>query len=117
MLNQLEQYDTALIINKEAWENTSTNIESFYANAVEQYGRSLLGTGHLEEALSLVQKQICRMTSCSDTIDRITSYNVCYTKLLRVSLIVAILLSKIDWTMIKRKNPIPNSSAEMAYEK
>jgi ribose/xylose/arabinose/galactoside ABC-type transport system permease subunit len=37
--------------------------------------------------------------------------------IIAVSLIIAILLSKIDWTMIKRKNPIPDSSAEMAYEK
>lgn len=76
MLNQLELCDSALVINKEALDNTSTNISSFYTNAVEQYGRSLLGTGHLEEALSLVQKQICKMTSCSDTtgLPDITQY-------------------------------------------
>jgi len=37
--------------------------------------------------------------------------------IIAVSLIIAIVLSKIDWTSIQKKNPIPNSGTEMAYEK
>jgi ribose/xylose/arabinose/galactoside ABC-type transport system permease subunit len=37
--------------------------------------------------------------------------------IIAVSLIIAILLSKIDWTSIQKKNPMPKSGTEMAYEK
>jgi ribose/xylose/arabinose/galactoside ABC-type transport system permease subunit len=37
--------------------------------------------------------------------------------IIAVSLIIAIMLSKIDWTSIQKKSPIPNSGSEIAYEK
>ncbi|OFY13037.1 MAG: hypothetical protein A2X11_09550 [Bacteroidetes bacterium GWE2_42_24] len=69
MLNQLGRFDTALVINREVLRNTPGDIASYYANAVEQYSRSLLGSNRPEEALALVHRQICRMTSCPDTTE------------------------------------------------
>jgi simple sugar transport system permease protein/ribose transport system permease protein len=37
--------------------------------------------------------------------------------IIAVSLIVAIILSKIEWASIQKKNLIPNAGTEMAYEK
>jgi len=37
--------------------------------------------------------------------------------IIAVSLIIAIILSKIEWKSFAKKNLIPNSGTEMAYEK
>ncbi|MDD2965748.1 MAG: CHAT domain-containing protein [Bacteroidales bacterium] len=68
MLNKLNRYDEALVVNKTVLDNTTQRVPAFYSNAVEQYGRSLMGTGQLNEALLLIHRHICQLTATPDTL-------------------------------------------------
>lgn len=68
MLNKLNRFDEALVVNKTVLDNTSQRVPAFYSNAVEQYGRSLMGTRQLNDALVLIHRHICQLTATPDTL-------------------------------------------------